>query len=146
MSGSSEPPWAAPFRGLRCAAPCLAEAFVCSRIPPSRRPTTVGRCREAFRSSEVSWAVVVISFLIDVGFHGPGDRLFAAFDNAAPFFRTGPQNCTPGDGVLTARLASVRSRREPKPAEPSNTRSDEPALTRPIPMGSPRLNIAKPNR
>ena len=65
--------------------PFLAGAFVCSRILPSRRPTTVGRCREAFRSTGFSWvAIVVISFLIDVGFHSPGDRLFAAFDNAAP--------------------------------------------------------------
>ena len=134
-----------PFLGPSLRGPFLAGAFVCSRIPPSRRPTTVGRCREAFRSSEVSWAVV-IAFLFDVGFHSPGDRLFAAFDNAAPFFRTGPQNCTPGDGVLTSRHASVRSRREPKPAEPSNTRPDGPALTRPLPMGSPRINIARSDR
>ena len=66
-------PVGGPFVGPSLRGPCLAGAFVCSRIPPSRRPTTVGRCREAFRSTGFSWAaVVVVSFWLTLASTPPG--------------------------------------------------------------------------
>ena len=82
-----------PLLGPLLRGPFLAGAFVCSRIHPSRRPTTVGRCREAFRSTGFSWgAFVVVSFCSTLASTFPGTdflrHLITRLPSSEPVLKT----------------------------------------------------------